>query len=183
MAARAHKGNLTKTTSDTVWSDDFWQVLQGELKRGSGRPRLARPLFRAVAEKIPFEALDDVRRSVSESDIETNGIYVAHDSMGVARYVGRGSIFTRLKARHRPNSQELKYFSFYVVAEKTHEREIETLLIRSAGPQLHFNSRKKRVDIQPGNVRDYEPGTVFYERQNKRGRKKRNRRGRRRRPS
>jgi len=64
------------------------------------------------------------------------------------------------EARHRANVQELRYFSFYVVLEKSHEREIETLLIRSSGPQLHFNSRKKRVDIQPGDIRDYEAGTT-----------------------
>ena len=59
-----------------------------------------------------------------------------------------------------------------MVLDKAHEREIETLLIRSAGPHLQFNTQKKRVDIAPGNVRDCEAGTEFYERQSKRGRKK-----------
>lgn len=172
MTRRSRKGKTSKTIIKTVWSHGSWNVLHGELKRRRGRPRKAQPLFRAVAEKIPFEALDDVRTHLSQTDVPANGVYVAHDSMGVARYIGRGRIFHRLKARHRANLQELKYFSFYVVLEKTHEREIETLLIRSAGPQLHFNSRKKRVDIQPGDIRDYEPGTLFYERQYKRGRKK-----------
>ena len=179
MAARSRKSKSTKKTTKKVWSDSSWTVLLGELKRGRGRPRKAKALFRAVAEKIPFEALEDVRKHLSASQITANGLYVAHDSMGVARYIGRGAIFNRLKSRHRASAQELKYFSFYVVLEKTHEREIETLLIRAAGPQLHFNSRKKRVDIQPGNIRDYEAGTIFYERQYKRGRKKKVGRGRR----
>jgi hypothetical protein len=99
-----------------------------------------------------------------------NGVYVAHDSMGFPRYIGRGAIFTRLKARKDAQPLELTYFSFYVVSEKKHEREIETLLIRAAGPLLQFNTRKKRVNIIPGNIRDYEAGTFFYERQYKKGR-------------
>jgi hypothetical protein len=82
--------------------------------------------------------------------------------MGYARYVGRGAIFPRLKARLKAQPLELKYFSFFVVADKPHEREIETLLIRAGGPHLHFNSRKKRIDIKAGNVRDFEAGTDFY---------------------
>jgi len=93
--------------------------------------------------------------------------------MGIARYIGRGDIFPRLKARKRTQSLELSYFSFYIGMDKMHEREIETLLIRCAGPQAHFNSRKKRIDIQAGNVNDYEAGTLFYQRQYKRGRPRR----------
>ena len=100
-----------------------------------------------------------------------DGIYVAHDSMGYARYVGRGNIFSRLRARQKAQPLELVYFSFYVVLNKNHEREIETLLIRASGPLLQFNTRKKRVTIQAGNIRDYEPGTYFYERQRKKGKK------------
>jgi hypothetical protein len=180
MPASQRKGKATKRTEGIVWSQDSWNVVYGELKRGRGRPRKAEALFRVVAEKLPFESLDDVRKGLADKGIKPNGVYVAHDSMGVARYVGRGNIFNRLKTRYNAQVQELKYFSFYVVLDKAHEREIETLLIRSAGPQLHFNSRKKRVDIQPGNIRDFEPGTLFYERQYKRGRRKRSRRGRRR---
>jgi hypothetical protein len=35
---------------------------------------------------------------------------------------------------------------------------------------LTFNERKKPVTIETGNIRDYEGGTVFYERQRKKGR-------------
>ncbi len=102
-----------------------------------------------------------------------DGVYIAHDSMGVPRYIGRGQIFNRLMLRQKAQPLELVYFSFYVVSEKIHEREIETLLIRAASTQLHFNTRKKRVDIESGNIRDFEAGTLFYERQRIRGRKKR----------
>jgi hypothetical protein len=110
MARPSRKAKSTKKTKESVWSDTSWKVLQGELKRGRGRPHKVKPLFRAVAEKIPFDALDKVRRHLSES-VTANGVYVAHDSMGVARYVGRGSIFSRRRARHKANVQELKYFS------------------------------------------------------------------------
>jgi len=92
--------------------------------------------------------------------------------MGTPRYIGRGNIASRLRSRHEHNPNELLYFSFYVVKDKVHEREVETLLIRASGPSLHFNQRKKRVDIKPGNVRDYEAGTLFYERQQRKGKKK-----------
>ncbi|WP_145032533.1 hypothetical protein [Caulifigura coniformis] len=127
-------------------------------------------LFRHVAEKIPFEAIDSVRKEFRSRGWDSDGVYIAHDSMGFARYVGRGQIFQRLKARKRAAPLELLYFSFYVVGNKNHEREIETIMIRLGGAHLHFNERKKRVDTTAGNIRDYEPGTRFIERQRRRGR-------------
>ena len=91
--------------------------------------------------------------------------------MGAPRYIGRGKIFGRLKSHFKRHAKELFYFSFYVVKEENHEREIETLLIRGAANMLEFNNRKKRVGIAPGNVRDFECGTLFYERQSKKGKK------------
>ncbi|HKF05814.1 MAG TPA: hypothetical protein VKB49_26075, partial [Candidatus Sulfotelmatobacter sp.] len=73
--------------------------------------------------------------------------------------------------RWRAQTLELKYFSFYVVEEKKHERELETLLIHSAGPLLQFNTKKKRLTISAGSVRDYEAGTLFFERRYKKGKK------------
>lgn len=70
------------------------------------------------------------------------------------------------------HAHELLYFSFYVLGNTVHEREVETLLIRAAGPQLNFNKSKKRLDIQPGDIRDYEAETIFYERQEPKGRRK-----------
>lgn len=183
MANSERKGKSTKETMKPGWDYDLWKVLPGRLKPGQGRPRTTHRLFHTLAEKVPFEALADVEKHMMESPdghgkgkrYRPNGIYVAHDSMGVARYIGRGDIFARLKARHKANPKELRYFSFYVLRSRMHEREVETLLIRTSGPQLHFNTRKKRVDIQPGDIKDYEPGTLFFERQAIRGRKKRRR--------
>ncbi len=157
------------TQQGNVWAAGGWTIKFGKLKRKRGRPQRTRPLIGAVAEKIPFEALEAVRRH--DRTIPTTGVYVAHDSMGVARYVGRGNVFVRLGASRRAHPLELKYFSFYVGLEPTHEREIETLLIRAVGAQLQFNTRKKRVDIEPGKISDYEAGTLFFERQHTRGRR------------
>jgi hypothetical protein len=167
------KAVATKRSEGRVYRGDDWTVWKGELKPGRGRPLKVDPLFRVLGEKIPFDALGHVERDLRKNhpEVSLNGIYLAHDSMGQARYVGRGQVFGRLRARWNAQKLELAYFSFYLVKNKSHEREIETLLIRAVGLQTYFNTRKKREDIQAGSVRDYEPRTLFYERQYKRGRK------------
>lgn len=172
----ARKAQLKKVIHKPIVFRDgsLWNVVSGELKRGRGYPGTER-LFRIVAEKIPFAAFAAVQRHFRAKGHGGNGVYIAHDSMGTPRYIGRGNIFARLGARFKAQPLELTYFSFYVVEDKKHEREIESLLIRAAGPLLDFNSRKKRVDIGPANIRDFEAGTVFYERQGKRGRRRKTR--------
>lgn len=172
MAKR--KAPLTKKVMQKVHGGkgSTWTVQYGVLKRGRGNPGKTEHLFKVVGEKLPFEALFEVKKHVKEQlGLKPYGVYVAHDSMGCPRYVGRGNVFGRLDARRKAQVQELRYFSFYLVSEKKHEREIETLLIRAAGFLLEFNSRKKRVGISHGNVRDFEAGTIFYERHYKKGRK------------
>ena len=173
--ATKKKPRLTKTTSETVFADRWkWRVLFGELKRGQGHPGKTVGLFKVIGEKLPFAALPKVKKHLRDKGLlrqGVQGVYVAHDSMGCPRYVGRGNIFSRLNARHKARPDELTYFSFYVVSDKKHEREIETLLIRAAGFLLEFNTRKKRVGISHGRVGDFEAGTLFYERQKKKGKK------------
>lgn len=170
--AAGTKAFLRKQTIESVYTlGEQWKVVYGKLKRGRGRPPLKQPLFLVVGEKLPFEALYEVRSHLEGKSHSQQGVYVAHDSMGCPRYIGRGSIFVRLEARRKANPLELKYFSFYVVAEKQHEREIETLLIRTASFLLEFNSKKKRVGTEHGYVGDFEAGTLFYERQQKKGRR------------
>lgn len=172
MAKKQNKKPSTKIDEGPVWHDPRWSVRWGELVRGRGRPNKIRPLLSWFGEKIPFEALIDTRDKLIEEGATKEGVYIAHDSMGFARYVGRGDVFQRLAARKRAHPTGLMYFSFYIVANKQHEREIETLLIRVGGAHLQFNERKKRVDISPGSVRDYEPGTMYVERQKKKGRRR-----------
>jgi hypothetical protein len=112
-----------------------------------------------------------VNERLRSQAVRREGVYVAHDSMGYARYIGRGRIFARLRSCRDRHKLEVKYFSFYVVEEKKHEREIETLLIHAAGPLLQFNTKKKRVTISAGAIQDYEAGTHFFERRYKKGRK------------
>ncbi len=101
---------------------------------------------------------------------------MAHDSMGVARYGGRGSIFSRLDRHRKDYPDELLYFSFYVISNKAHEREIETAILRAAGGQMVLNERKVRMGLENGNVSDYEPGTWYFERQRPKGPKKKSKR-------
>ena len=170
MAKKAQRKQKARKQAEwTIWQDDHWVVKTGRLVPPPGRPRKVRSLFRHVAEKIPYGALDDVRREFRSHRWDSEGVYIAHDSMGFARYVGRGQVFARLRARLKAAPLELAYFSFYILTNKTYEREIETLMIRLGGAHLHFNERKKRVDIAAGRIRDYEAGTRFVERRRRRG--------------
>lgn len=167
-----NKAPAKKVVQARIFGDGTnWTVHDGVLKRGKGNPGKAKHLFRVVGEKLPFSSLPAVRRDMKAKGLSSQGVYIAHDSMGFPRYIGRGNIFGRLESRRTAQVLELTYYSFYVVSEKKHEREIETLLIRAAGPLLEFNTKKKRVGIAPGNVLDYEAGTRFYERHYKKGKR------------
>lgn len=160
-----------------TWANDRWTVRGGKLKRSRGNPGKVQSLFRCVGEKLPKGSLKKVSDAL-EGDEYRYGVYFAHDSMGCARYAGRGDVFGRLASHFKAHPDELVYYSFYIIKNKAHEREIETALIRIAGHMLEFNTRKKRANIEPGNVNDYEPGTWYYERHRKKGRKSKPRRGR-----
>jgi hypothetical protein len=170
--ASTNKKSSKKVVSVNFGVNGPWKVVGGELRRSKGRPDKTENLFSMVAEKIPFAFLDKVRKLVvhPDYDYDTQGVYVAHDSMGWPRYIGRGEVFSRLKARKKQKSAELHYFSFYFIKNKKHTREIETLMIRTAGSILSFNDKKRRIDQLTGRVDDYEPGTAFIERQSKKGR-------------
>lgn len=165
------KPSKKKVEGDALWSQNGLRVVQGKLDPGRGRPSGAPHLFKYVAEKLPFECLGKVMKSLSGSAERIEGVYLAHDSMGIARYGGRGQIFARLSNHKKRYPKELLYFSFYVIEQKKHEREVENVILRAAGPQMTLNKRKVALGTEPGDVRDYEPGTKFFERQRTRGRK------------
>lgn len=169
---KSKRPSRKSVTAKGVSKRSPWVVCRGRLVPSRGRPDKVTSLFTVVAEKIPFDCLKDIQSDMEAQGLPVAGIYLAHDSMGAVRYAGRGDIFGRLRARLKAHPLELRYFSLYVIQEKKHEREIETLVIRATSHMLDFNERKKRPTIEPGNVMDYEPGTIFYERQYTRGRKK-----------
>ena len=166
-----NKRRSRKESENKISEHHPWTVWRGKLIPPVGRPEKLQSIFSVVAEKLPYDALADVERDMKKQELTRTGIYLAHDSMGAVRYAGLGSIFGRLRARKKAQPLELHYFSFYVLPHKKHQRELETLLIRSIGDMLTFNERKKPITIQTGNIHDYECGTVFYERQRKKGRK------------
>ena len=172
MATSKNKKPSRKIINECVYKDGTtWTVQYGELKRGQGRPPKEQHLFKVAGEKLPYESLALVRKHLREAGHSSQGVYVAFDSMGCPRYIGRGNIFSRLEARKRVQPLELKYYSFYVVSQKQHEREIETLLIRAASFLLEFNDKKRRIGLSAGSINDYEPGMFFYERHRKKGKK------------
>jgi hypothetical protein len=171
-AKKDNKKQSRKETYHSVLKDGGWNVMTGKLVPGKGRPELVESIFEVIAEKIPYAALGKCEADMKKYGYTAEGVCLAHDSMGVARYGGRGDIYVRLAAHLKKYPRELAYFSFYTIKDKKHEREIETVILRAAGPQLILNERKVRDDIEKGDVRDYEPGTEFYERQKVRGKKK-----------
>ncbi len=158
-----------------VWSDANWVIVAEQLV-SRGRPRKIRHLFTCIAEKLPFESIGKVQRLLKDEEIEAEGVYMAHDSIGVARYGGRGDIFSRLRSHRRKYGGQLPYYSFYIVENKHHERELENAIIRASGQQLVFNERKKGDGIYAGSITDYEAGSYFFERQGKRGKRQKNKR-------
>jgi hypothetical protein len=165
-----NKPTLTKGNGEAVWDDDsnkVWQVKKFKLsKLVVDSDGYSDPMFLCVAEKIPFDALEQVKQSIEES---VEGVYVAHDSVGQARYIGRGNIFVRLKSHKVKYPLELQYFSFYVLKDKSIERQIETILIHVAGAGLLFNKKKKRGGNETHNPCDFEEGTIYFERLKKDG--------------
>lgn len=127
-------------------------------------PSAVSSLFTVVAEKLSYELLGAVKKEHLANFQEQNGVYIAHDSMGCPRYVGRGNVFNRLTARKKAFPDELTYFSYFIIKNRPHEREIETALIRAARFSLVLNSRKKRAGIASGDIRDFEAGTHYFER-------------------
>ena len=160
-----------KTKAAKVCGNGTWIIVSGELTRPQGRPNKVKSLFKVIGEKIPFEFMSKVQANILDEKLPTKGVYIAHDSMGYPRYIGRGDIFKRLDARRKAQILELCYFSFFIVEESIHEREIETIMIRAAGPLLDFNYQKVSLDIHAGDVRDFEAGTKYFERQYKKGKK------------
>ena len=146
-----------------------WIVQAGELRPVGGGRKSRNHLFKYVAEKLPWDSLGKVRSYLERLGVKREGVYLAHDSMGVARYGGRGRIFARLRQHKRKYQKELVYYSFYIIENKIHEREIENVILRAAGPQMILNQRKVRDGIDPGRVGDYEPGTKFFRRKYARG--------------
>ena len=83
-----------------LWISDQWTVQYGRVNSGRGSTG-GRRLFRIVGEKLPFEAIGEVKKYMKSKNMPRNGVYIAHDSMGCPRYIGRGAIFPRLVARQK----------------------------------------------------------------------------------
>lgn len=147
-----------------IWKGQSEKVIFGKLEPLLDQKPKVPNLFQCVGEKLPFECLSTVEKNLKERKLKKTGVYMAHDSFGVPRYGGRGNIFERLLKHKKKYPKLLLYFSFYIVRKKNHEREIENVILRAAGPQMLLNVRKVRKYAEPGLVTDYEPGTFFYRR-------------------
>ncbi len=164
MIKRAEK-KLSSTKiffEDEVIDVNGYEIFPGQLVTRRKIKSLA-GIFTAFGEKLPKDALSAVFKHARSRGLPMQGVYVAHDSMGTPRYIGRGNIESRLRARFKAQPLELHFFSFYVVPNKFHEREIETLLIHVVGSLLDFNEKKRRIGLRSHAVGDFEAGTQFYQ--------------------
>jgi hypothetical protein len=89
-----------------TWANDQWTVRGGKLKRSRGNPGKVQSLFRCVGEKLPKGSLKKVSDAL-QADEYRYGVYFAHDSMGCARYAGRGDVFGRLASHFKAHPDEL----------------------------------------------------------------------------
>jgi hypothetical protein len=164
-----------KVVETKIWSDADWSVLPGEVKKskpGKNAGQEKGPLFRLVAEKLPWGALTAVEADLKKKNLNANGVYAAHDSMGVPRYIGRGAVFSRLRSHKKRHPRELFYFSLFLIDTKAHEQDFESALIRMCSELLvHLNDKKVRLARDVGSPTDFRPQTKFYERQVKKGKK------------
>src|SRR5206468_2282944 len=150
----------------SIWPGNaLWTIHHGSLKQAS--PQIP-SIFEVIGEKLPWDCLSKINLHLRNQGCDRVGVYVAHDALGYPRYVGRRFIFRRLRSHKKAHPNELAYFSFYIIEGKHHQRDIETLLIRTAGAALGFNDRKKREMIEVGRLRDYHGPLLFYERHAKR---------------
>ena len=89
---RKPKASATKTIEvQRVYRNEQWTVHYGTPKPGRGRPELTARLFSVLGEKLPYECLNAVKNQLRKSGLTRQGVYVAHDSMGCARYIGGGA--------------------------------------------------------------------------------------------
>ena len=82
------------------------------------RNRQDRALFQVragdgILHEVAFAGSEyKVSKRLKAEGIVRNGVYVAHDSVGCARCIGRGSIVSRLSARWKATSSRIKIFLF-----------------------------------------------------------------------
>jgi hypothetical protein len=107
----AAKTQAKKTTDRVpVWSDagELWLVVRGKLSKvhkGRQKRQDHTRLFRVIGEKLPKESLEKVWLDQKSRGLPLTGVYMAHDSMGAPRYIGRGQIFWRLRSHFRRHSR------------------------------------------------------------------------------
>lgn len=142
-------------------------LVRGEVKAPKG-PRTT-SFLTLTGELLP-------RDSWSELPANISGVYVLFDSSETARYVGiSNDVRTRLGkyfAGHLQADDDKRTvavsFSVFMVSNRKHARELESLLIHVLGPALFLNKRKqRRYGIRP-DVKVFEAGTLLLQRRDAR---------------
>jgi len=154
-----------------VWDEGARCIRAGKLRSLQGRPRKVSPLVSVVGEHLPFASILDVQRHLCERTRkcwqQLLGVYMIHDKKGVVRYAGKGMIFGRLRSHKKKYGDKVTRFSFYLIPDRRHRDEIETLMLR--GLHLTENKQKNRTSTYTRAILSFCPGIHFYQFRGKAG--------------
>ncbi len=142
-------------------------LIRGEVRARQGRRK---PSFLTlVGEMLPREAWRELPDHVA-------GVYVLFDSSETARYVGiasdvrarLGQYFTGSLEGDNDKRAITASFSVFMVSNRKHARELESLLIHVLGPALFLNKRKQRAFGVRPDAKVFEAGTLVLQRRRSR---------------
>lgn len=142
-------------------------LVRGEVRARRGRRK---PSFLTlIGEMLPRESWLELPDHVS-------GVYVLFDSSETARYVGIASdVRARLRqyftGRLKDDDDKRAItasFSVFMVSNRKHARELESLLVHVLGPALFLNERKQRAFGVRPDAKVFEAGTLVLQRRKSR---------------
>jgi excinuclease UvrABC nuclease subunit len=113
---------------------------------------------------LPRSAWEELPKNIS-------GVYVLFDSSETARYVGisndirarLGTYFQGNKPEDNRKRQVTVTFSVFMVKNRNHARELESLLVHVFGDALYNRRKIRRFGVRP-NMQDNEAGTLLLKR-------------------
>ena len=142
------KARLTKQIGEEVFSDGTqWTVHHGKLKRGKGHPGKNQHSFQVLGEKLPYSALAKVKKHVLSLGHKPKGVYVAHDSMGCPRYIGRGNVFQRLESRKKAQTLAQKGTSPFTWSRKR-STSAKSKLCSYGLPAFCLSSTRRKSELE-----------------------------------
>jgi hypothetical protein len=137
--------------SQENWNvDNKWNVRVGELRPVGRKSPKANPLFKYVAEKLPWEALPFVSKYLKDHKVKRVGVYMAHDSLG---WPGMGAVATSLVACGvtKGNTPESSCTSPFISSKtKRTSARLRTSSCEQPVRKWYLTSAKYETELIPG---------------------------------